>query len=477
MVSRLTREDFEPTHEPLSLKDLIINEMASRTQTTKTGDYYPPFPAESMEALLKAVYRRIEEQTFAEYNSNQLWALRQYYLDHLLDKDAKPDEVTIDGVDNILKPIIDWQNDQQTFDPIRKYKEKLEADGKPEQSIQTLLDPVCQFVARKGKKTTYHIGEVREHMAYLRREGYVKKIKNRDGNTEWKRIPYKKSTLVNIYNCLNSFFTFLHEDNSDMFGNMRKLITPPKPPDPTEMDTPMLESDDIMTMIADTVIDMMPVDWIQRLCVATIYGTRASELEDFEVRINGEHPELSTIFIKTKKNGTRVEQPIPVEVQPIFAVPVQRMSKPRIRQIFWRMCEMSGIDLRDHANPDSSRRRCGFHSIRRNVVTGYYNQPDLKEMEIMVAMRWSTKGQRQLGQLPTYVKIPVSEMQRKVINRNPFIPMWKTVIPLLFDGHPVYKSCANHQNVTFIKGVRRPSGPVREESGESLMYINDMNLS
>jgi len=74
--------------------------------------------------------------------------------------------------------------------------------------------------------------------------------------------------------------------------------------------------------------------------------------------------------------------------------------------------------------------RGGLHSIRRSVVTALYSNTDLKEISIRRFMRWSLGG-RDLGVMPRYVKTPAEVTDIEVLNKHPYVPMWKDMIAFI----------------------------------------------
>lgn len=83
----------------------------------------------------------------------------------------------------------------------------------------------------------------------------------------------------------------------------------------------------------------------------------------------------------------------------------------------------------------------GVHSIQRSVATALLEHDDLKQLWVYRFLRWA-EGSLGLGVMPRYVRTPVSETDAKVINRHPYVAMWKDMIQFL-PYLPQYESVCN----------------------------------
>jgi site-specific recombinase XerD len=424
-MARVTKEDFEPTDEQMSLRDMVREEVFGYSQEGKDGQWYPRLPDESLDDIMKRVYNRIEKEALEVYHSNEAWALRQWILNHIL-KEEVGNEINTQIADELLDPVFQWQS--QSYDPVSKYKQKLIADGKPAHSITTCMKPISKFVARKGRKANYSDDEIIEHISHLRKDGFIKKDVNKEtGETTWKRTMYKPTTLYHEVVQLKQFFTFLHGRNWNMPVKM------PEVPNPEDMYQPMLSDEQVETLIFSTLIDKVPASWVVRLAASTLYGCRASELADIatkDIYLDGEN---SSIYIQTRKKGIKKRQPIPVNLLPIFAIPVEPLKTWRLRYIFMSICKKAELNLPS---------RAGWHSLRRRVVTDIYQKTQAKEIPIINYFRWSNK-QRNLGQLPTYVKVPIEVTDKEILSAHPIVKVWETVVPYLVKLHPEYSTNPN----------------------------------
>ena len=154
---------------------------------------------------------------------------------------------------------------------------------------------------------------------------------------------------------------------------------------------------------------------VLRLAIASIYGARVGEIANLSSEnINLDH-EASTIKIKTEKKGMRVPQPIPVELIPLFSIPLKPMKDQTIQAQLKRLCKKAGVATPYHT---------GIHSIRRSVATVLYQFTDVKELSIRRFLRWKEGGYG-MGVMPRYVKTPVSVTDAEVIAKHPYVAMWK----------------------------------------------------
>jgi len=69
----------------------------------------------------------------------------------------------------------------------------------------------------------------------------------------------------------------------------------------------------------------------------------------------------------------------------------------------------------------------------------HHQKTNAKEIPIINYFRWSNKG-RNLGQLPTYVKVPVEVSDREILSVHPLVKIWEEVVPYLVKNHPEYRS-------------------------------------
>jgi hypothetical protein len=89
--------------------------------------------------------------------------------------------------------------------------------------------------------------------------------------------------------------------------------------------------------------------------------------------------------------------------------------------------------------------RMGIHCIRRAVVTSLYSETDLKELSIRRFLRWS-EGGHGMGVMPKYVKTPTEVTDTEVLDKHPFVKMWKDYVKFL-PYLPQYQPCV--QNMSF----------------------------
>lgn len=453
-----TREDFRL--ELGDLKSIILDEVReSRWEQHQQGEKVKPVPTrdEEIDNLLQAVYRRIESQALQIYKSNEVWALKAWAYSNLL-KDTVASEVTEGMVEELISPLVDHCS--KGFDPIKPFMDKLNAEGRPAHTIGDYMRSVARFIAKEGKKKRYPDSDVMDYFAHFRTEGFIRKHKvtvfhcpdcdakyekqrrkmlkcpqcgNRLSPTEemrWKKVMYKPTAIYAEYVRIYEFLKCI---------NGKKYEMPIKRPDIPESGSediyqPLLSAEELETLIFNTLIDTLPVSWIVRLCVSTLYGGRVSELADIEskyIHLNGEN---SSIFIKTRKKGERKAMPIPQSLVPIFNVPIQPMPAWKLQRALKTMCKQAEVELPENA---------GWHALRRGVITGVYEETTQKELPIRKYFRWSTSG-RQLGMLPVYVRTETEDSDKRLLAEHPILKTWEIIVPYLLKFHPVYSETCSH---------------------------------
>jgi hypothetical protein len=419
------RSDFE-LEPPTSLKDIVRDELiAGGYDDFRRGKEVEPITDEGVDQLMKRIYEKIEKEALATYHSNEPWALRQWALSHIL-RDGVTEE-TAEIAHGLISPVIEWQAGQE-FDPLSKFRSKLIADGKPEHSIRQYVVPVAKFMARKGRKRIYPDEDIIEHLAWLREEGYIKKVKNRKtGEVHWQKAKYTKASLRREYVMLQEFFRFLHGNRGYQLPVAKQKV-----PTAQDLNQPTLTSEQLETLIFSSVIDSLPRQWIVRLAVASIYGARVSELTDISVSLDGTD---SSIFIRTRKGGERRRQPIPTTLLPLFAVPIKPMSEYGLYYAFRTMVDKIGMELPE---------RAGWHSIRRRVVTDIYTKTNAKDLPIAKFFRWQVGG---VAQLPTYVQVPMETSDSEILSQHPYVEVWENIIPLIMKLHGGYRTCQKAQEL------------------------------
>ena len=427
-MGKCTPTDYEPdTERPESIKELVIGALTDEDVRQ----------VESIDQLMDRVYAHIANKALGVYHSEEPWALKQWILNNIL-KDEVIGEAEAQIAHELISPIIDWQK-EQPFDPLAIFKRKLIAEGKSDHSRGMYMNTAAKFVAMKGRKRRYPDEDVIDYVAWLRSEEgcYIRKRReNETGNIKWEKVRYKPATIYSECERLLHFLQCLHGKSYEMPVDM------PKMPDSEDLYQPTLSYEDIETLAYACVIDMPPADWIVRLVVSTIYGGRVSELGDIESKYINLDGANSTILIRTRKGGVRKAQPIPESLIPIFAVDIEPMKEWKLQYILRSMCKKAGVELPP---------RAGWHALRRRVVTDVYTKTNAKDMPIIDYFHWSRKD-RNLSQLPTYVKTPTEVSDQQILLEHPMVKLWEQIVPLLMMLHHEYKKCAwarqlYHENI------------------------------
>jgi integrase len=390
-----TRKDFElDTTPPRSLRDLVIEQLDYTQRDGKT------VAVESIDELLKRIYEHIEAEAIRRFKSNELWAIKAWTYENILqDSTAKEAAVTDESLlDEIVSPIGDWQKGE--FDPIANLKCKLELSERRPGYIKECVRVATRVVTKYGKKRSYSEDEL---LGFLSEE----------------RKKYRMSSYVTRVHQLKTFLDSLPEDEKGRRPKLPIAKMPSYPP-LEEFQRPYFTDEEMDKLIYRAVLDAKP-DVALRLAIASIYGTRVGELAEISskhINLNDGNP---TINIPTEKKGRRLPQPIPNELVAFFAIPLEPTKPYMIQRQLKRLCKKAGVPI---------RHRMGVHSIRRSVATALFEHTDLKELTIKRFLRWAESGYG-LGVMPRYVRTPVSETDNKVINKHPYVVMWKDMIQFL----------------------------------------------
>ena len=391
-----SRKDFELDHTPpRTLKDIVLEQISYTSLDGKTDN---PLAVEGVNELLTRIYRHIEAEAIKRFKSNELWAIKAWSYENILqDSTAKEAAMTDDSLlDELVSPIADWQKTE--FDPLENFKRKLTLSERKPGYIKECMRVATRVVSKYGKKQSYNEVELLEFLG-----------------EEHKR--YKTSSYITRVRQLKSFLDSLPEDDR---GRRPKLPIAKIPAYPDEFIQPAFTPEEIDKLIYWAVLEARP-DIVLRLAIATIYGTRVGELANLSTQhINLDH-EASTILIPTEKKGRRVPQPIPVELIPLFSIPLTPTKSYLIQRHLKRLCKKAGVPM---------PHRTGIHSIRRSVVTSLYSHTDLKELSIRRFLRWAEGGYG-MGVMPRYVKTPVSVTDAEVLSKHPYVAMWKTMVQFL----------------------------------------------
>jgi len=387
------REDFELDQSPpRSLRQLVIEQLDYTQQDGKT------VPVESIDELLKRIYKHIETEAIKRFKSNELWAIKAWTYDNILQESMAKEAAVTDEtlLDELVSPFGDWQKGE--FDPIRHFRTTLELSERTAGYIRECMRVAHKLVGKYGKKRYYTREELLTFLA-----------------DEHQR--YCQSTYATRVRQLKCFLDSLPEDDK---GRRPQLPIKRMPAYPKEFAQPCFTPEEVDRLIYWAVLEASP-DFVLRLCVASIYGARVGELASLSsqhINLDRENP---SILIPTEKKGRRVPQPIPTELSPLFSIPLEPMRGQRLQEQLKRLCKKAGVP---------TPKRTGIHSIRRSVITALYSNTDLKELTIRRFVRWAEGGYG-MGVMHRYVKTPVSVTDTEVISKHPYAKMWKDMMMFL----------------------------------------------
>lgn len=398
-------KDFQLTY-PTTLREFVLDEIQEiDARRMQKGKPVEPTTEDDIADLMKSLFAYIEKQALEVHRSNEPWALKQWAYENILKETAS--EALDPTVSSLIEPIRDWQ--KKEFDPIANFKLKLKVQGRKPGTISEYMRVANLLVAKYGRKKKYTESELLEFLAFLRDKYPDKRKPNGD------IIPSCK--YAHMVQMLKTLLDSLPEDDN---GRKVKLPLERLPEMPREFEQPLFESREIDAMMYAAIMDEAP-DRVLRFAIASIYGTRVSELAMLSSEsINLDHGN-PTISIPTLKKGRRLPQPIPMELLPLFSIPFETKKSYNIERDLKRLVRKAGIQIKP---------RMGIHSVRRSVVTALYNDTDLKELSIRRFMRWS-EGGHGMGVMPRYVRTSTAVTDSEVLERHPFARMWKEYIPFL----------------------------------------------
>jgi hypothetical protein len=247
-------EDYKLT-PPGSLREIVLQEI----QDASYDDWEQGKPVRShdqitdneIQVILQKVYAHIEKQALAIHKSSEPWALKAWALSNLL-RDEVASETNLVIAENLITPVIEWQN-SQSFDPISYYKEKLTMERKKDSTIAAYMVTAARFVAMIGRKKEYSDDEVSEHLMWLN-----------------KKFPVQSTYSLECQRLVRFLRTLPGGKGRDLPINMPSM--------PGEFHRPTLTPEDVEKLIWACVTENVDSNLVVRLLVSTIYGARRGEL-------------------------------------------------------------------------------------------------------------------------------------------------------------------------------------------------------
>lgn len=394
------REDFE-LERPQSLRDILIDEIhATNYDDFEEGKPVKRLDDETIEELLTRIYEHIERQALAIYRTNEPWALKAWAYANIL-KDVVGSDETEGMVSELMSPVFDWQNKQE-FDPISHFKAKMERERKSDRTKEAYMQTASRFVARIGRRGNYTDEEIEEYLT-------------------WAEKRYPKETSSYQHECAR-----LLQFMRGLPGGKNRELPFEVPKMPKKLHQPMFSFEDIELLIWATVIDNTEGEIVARLAAGTVYGARlgeAAQLNSGDIYLDGAN---STIMLRTEKEGELKAQPIPQQLVPLFAIPIEPITSNRLLKDLKELCKAVGVRQPHHGS---------FHAIRRRVVTEIA-EIEHSDINVHRFMRWAEP--RQYAILATYKKNPSEVTDKEILSRHPFVKVWEEVMPYLLHNNPSY---------------------------------------
>lgn len=410
-------EDFK-LDVPSSLREMIEDEL----QGVNFSNYQRKKPLlktddASIDELMQRVFEKIEKEALSTFHSNEPWALRNWALANIL-KDEIANEATDSIAGGLMEPVMEWQ--KESFDPVRNFRQRLQFSGKKDGYVRECMRAANWFVSIYGRKQRYTQAEILEFLDWL-----DKRYDKRDEEGHIIKHGRETSTYVTKVTQLKRFLESLPEDEA----TGRKQIIPFQLPTfPEDFFQPSFTPEQIDSIIYTAIMEEKP-QLVLRIALATIYGCRCGEIANMSSEQINLDPKQPTVDIPTEKKGRRIPQPIPKELAPLFAVPLTTCSRQEVIRQIKRVCKKAGVPC-SHG--------VGVHAIRRSVVTALFNVPDLKEIATRRFMRWSMG--MGMGVMPRYVKTPVEVTDLEVLEKHPYVHVWRELFPFC-EYVPKFQKC------------------------------------
>ena len=438
---KINERDFELTL-PQSLREVVLGELHNEASDALNEGRQPEpkLSEDEIKALLLRVYQRIESEALQIYHSSEPEALKSWALSNIL-KDEVITELNLAVATRLIEPILDWQ--QQTFDPIKHYKDELDGERKAEGTIAVYLTTAARFVGMVGRKKHYSDDEIRLYL-------------------DWSNKNFPNQNTY--YHDCKKLLRFLQTLPG---GEGRKL--PRKLPKPSaECYQPTVSPEELEALVWGAVTQNIEASLVVRILVASIYGGRISELaqlcsDDFV--LDGKN---STVKIRTKKGGVTRPQPLPESLLPLFDVEIKPMASYALHRKFQDLCrevvvmverDFDGNPIKMRAGKNAKKlklqKKVGFHCVRRRVVTAV-SEVEKSDISVHDFMRWARP--RQFAMLSTYRQTPTEITDMEILEQHPIVALWKTVLPYVLACNDNYtalgKSQHNHAqegNLLFYK--------------------------
>lgn len=174
-----------------------------------------------------------------------------------------------------------------------------------------------------------------------------------------------------------------------------------------ETHCPILSPSEVGLLIAYGLTQQHPVRTV--IALATIYGLRTQEL--LEAIRNGCDGEV--LSIQTAKSGRLREHTIPEYLRPVLTFKGWPVSRTHINVMYERSMGAAVRVLQVR------RKREGWHSVRRSVVTALY-RAEIAEVIIHQWMGW--RDSRTISR--RYYRPEPGEIDAKVFAKHPYARLW-----------------------------------------------------
>lgn len=179
----------------------------------------------------------------------------------------------------------------------------------------------------------------------------------------------------------------------------------PPLPDEEEVYTPTMSLDNTIKLI--TYWKNYPGHYLTSLVfLSTIYGLRAIELTNVEVKTNS-----IIVTVAKRRKVVKREHPVP-EGMMKYLSGYEYLSEMTVKYAFWKVCRRAGVKRRKKEN---------WHSIKRCFNTTCIDK-GINKVLIKRFLRWA-RDRRDMADM--YYHKDFTEVNKEILAVHPFLPLWR----------------------------------------------------
>ena len=216
------------------------------------------------------------------------------------------------------------------------------------------------------------------------------------------------------------YYFFMKSLVKNVLGGEWKLGRTDIPPEPEELNRPILKAEQINDMIMKLKkrAERYPLGTdLTRFAISTVYGARRIELAELDK--DSINLEEKVLRIRTRKHGEFRTHILADEIIPYLRPERLRpVSVGRMSTIFNTMAKFCRMKL---------ALGYGWHSIRRRLAT-YFDDCRVSEKDIFTFMRWRRRKtilDRYIVRTPLETETTRAQVDMEMFKIHPFLPIWR----------------------------------------------------